>query len=60
MGTPKAAAMPLQIFTYAISPYDDWHRLAWAGALVLIAIILVLSLIARAATRARFDASAGS
>jgi phosphate transport system permease protein len=58
--TQPVAAMPLQIFTYAISPYDDWHRLAWAGALVLIAIILVLSLIARAATRARFDASAGS
>ena len=30
------AALPLQIFTYAISPYDDWHRQAWAGALVLV------------------------
>lgn len=58
--TQPIAAMPLQIFSYAISPYDDWHRLAWAGAIVLIAIILVLSLIARAATRNRFDASAGS
>ncbi|HWG53719.1 MAG TPA: hypothetical protein VN677_10530 [Gemmatimonadaceae bacterium] len=58
--TQPIAALPLQIFTYAISPYDDWHRLAWAGALVLIAIILVLSLIARAATRNRFDASAGA
>jgi phosphate transport system permease protein len=57
--TQPIAALPLQIFTYAISPYDDWHRLAWAGALVLIAIILVLSLVARAATRNRFDASAG-
>lgn len=35
------AALPLQIFTYAISPYDEWHRLAWAGALVLIALIMV-------------------
>jgi phosphate transport system permease protein len=35
------AALPLQIFNYAISPYDDWHRLAWAGALVLITLILV-------------------
>ena len=31
------AALPLQIFVYAISPYDEWHRLAWAGSLVLIA-----------------------
>jgi phosphate transport system permease protein len=30
------AALPLQIFVYAISPYDDWHRQAWAGAFVLI------------------------
>ena len=58
--TQPIAALPLQVFNYAISPYDDWHRLAWAGALVLIAIILVLSVIARAATRNRFDASAGS
>jgi phosphate transport system permease protein len=47
------AALPLQIFTYAISPYDDWHAQAWAGALVLIALVLVISLVARVATRAR-------
>jgi phosphate transport system permease protein len=35
------AALPLQIFVYAISPYDEWHRLAWAGALVLIVLIVV-------------------
>ena len=35
------AALPLQIFTYAMSPYDEWHRLAWAGALVLIVMIMV-------------------
>jgi phosphate transport system permease protein len=34
------AALPLQIFTYAISPYDEWHRQAWAGALVLIVLIV--------------------
>jgi phosphate transport system permease protein len=41
------AALPLQIFSYAISPYDDWHRQAWAGALVLILLVLSLSLGAR-------------
>lgn len=34
------AALPLQIYTYAISPYEEWHRLAWAGALVLIVLIV--------------------
>jgi phosphate transport system permease protein len=34
------AALPLQIFSYAISPYDEWHRQAWAGALVLIILIV--------------------
>ena len=48
------AALPLQIFTYAISPYDEQHALAWAGALVLIGIVLVISLVARFATRSRF------
>ena len=35
------AALPLQIFTYAISPFEDWHRKAWAGALVLVALIVI-------------------
>jgi phosphate transport system permease protein len=48
------AALPLQIFNYAISPYDDWHAQAWAGALVLIGLVLVISLLARAATRSGF------
>lgn len=47
------AALPLQIFSYAISPYETAHAQAWAGALVLIAIVLVISLIARYATRGR-------
>jgi phosphate transport system permease protein len=41
------AALPLQIFAYAISPYDDWHRQAWAGALVLVGLVLALSVGAR-------------
>lgn len=47
------AALPLQIFAYAISPYDEWHAQAWAGALVLIALVLVISILARLATRSR-------
>ncbi len=35
------AALPLQIFTYAISPFDEWHRQAWAGALILIILIVL-------------------
>jgi phosphate transport system permease protein len=51
------AAMPLQIFAYAISPYDDWRRLAWAGSLVLIALVFVISVAARFATRSRVGGS---
>jgi phosphate transport system permease protein len=47
------AALPLQIYAYAIAPYDDWHRQAWAGALVLITLVFVASLAARIATRRR-------
>jgi phosphate transport system permease protein len=39
------------VFTYAISPYEDWHRQAWAGALVLVGIVFICSLLARVATR---------
>jgi len=50
------AALPLQIFSYAVSPYDDWHRQAWAGALVLMAMILSLNIIVRVISRGRkFD-----
>lgn len=45
--TEPIAAMPLQIFSFAIAPYDDWHRLAWAGALVLVTVMFGLSLTAR-------------
>lgn len=42
------AELSLQVFTYAISPYDSWHRQAWGGALILIAAVFALNLIARA------------
>lgn len=41
------AALPLQIFAYAISPFDDWHRQAWAGALVLVTLVLLVNVAAR-------------
>lgn len=47
------AAVPLQVFAYAISPYEDWHDKAWAGAVVLILIVLVLSVCGRLLARAR-------
>ena len=48
------AALPLQIFAYAISPFDDWHRQAWAGALILIVLIVA------AVTAVRIVTSRGS
>ena len=50
------AALPLTVFQYATGPYEDWHRLAWASALVLILVVFLLSFSARLATRRRFDA----
>ncbi len=47
------AALPLQIFTYAISPYDDWHRQAWAGALVLVTGVFCVNVLVRFLTRGR-------
>lgn len=45
-------ALPLQIYVYALSPYDEWHRLAWAGSLVLIVlIVLAVSLVRYVTTR---------
>ena len=45
------SSLTVQVYTYAISPYEDWHRQAWAGATVLIAAILFFSLLARFVTR---------
>jgi phosphate transport system permease protein len=41
------AALPLQLFAYAISPFEDWHRQAWAAALVLVTIVLAINVTAR-------------
>jgi phosphate transport system permease protein len=51
--TQPIAALPLQIFSYAISPYEDWHRQAWAGALVLLITIFVINVLVRMLTRNR-------
>ncbi|MFH1024207.1 MAG: phosphate ABC transporter permease PstA [Planctomycetota bacterium] len=42
------ATLPLAIFTYAISPYDEWHRMAWAAAFILILVVMMSNVIARA------------
>jgi phosphate transport system permease protein len=53
------AALPLTVFLYATGPYEEWHRNAWAAALVLILVVLVLSLVARVVTRQRFEVQRG-
>jgi phosphate transport system permease protein len=52
------AALPLTVFVYATGPYEEWHRFAWAAALVLILVVLLLSIGARLATRRRFNLNA--
>jgi phosphate transport system permease protein len=52
LGQP-IASLPVQIYTYAIAPFDDWHRQAWAGALVLLTLIFLTSLSVRVLTRGR-------
>jgi phosphate transport system permease protein len=52
------AALPLTVFTYATGPYEEWHRYAWAAALVLILVVFVLSLGARFAIRRRYQLGA--
>jgi len=41
------ASLPVQIYTYAISPYEEWHRLAWAGSLVLVSVVFAINLMSR-------------
>lgn len=45
------SSLTVQIYTYAVSPYEDWHRQAWAGSLVLVAAVFGFSILARLATR---------
>jgi len=47
------ASLPRQIYDYATGPYEEWHRQAWAGALVLILMVLTLGIAARLVTRGR-------
>src|SRR5438874_2497983 len=54
------ASLTVQIYTYATAPYEDWHRQAWAGALVLVSIVLICSILARTATRRLEKMSIGS
>jgi len=49
--TQPISSLTVQVFTYATGPYEDWHRQAWAGALVLVTIVFACSLAARFATR---------
>lgn len=53
--TQPISSLPVQIFSYAISPYQDWHRQAWAGALVLVVGILVVNLVVRTFSRQKFE-----
>lgn len=47
------AALPLQVYAYALSPFDDWRAQAWTGALVLVLLVLAIGVLARAAIRSR-------
>lgn len=50
------ASIPVMIFNYAISPFDEWHSKAWAGAFVLIAIVFIVNLIVRIITKSKYKA----
>jgi phosphate transport system permease protein len=45
--TQPTAALPEMIYRYALSPYEDWHRQAWAAGLVLLGLILIINVLAR-------------
>jgi len=47
------ASLPIMVYTYAISPYDDWHRQAWAGGLVLLTLVLVANIVVRLSVSGR-------
>jgi phosphate transport system permease protein len=57
--TDPIAALPLQIFTFASNPSDNWNAQAWGASLVLIFLVLVISVVARFVTRAKFGSGAG-
>jgi phosphate transport system permease protein len=47
------ASLPVMVYTYAISPYEDWHRQAWAAGLVLLTLVLVANVVARLSVSGR-------
>jgi phosphate transport system permease protein len=47
------ASLPVQIYTYAIAPYEDWHQKAWAAAFTLVCVILLTNIVVRWLTRSR-------
>lgn len=51
------SSIAVQIFNYAISPYEDWHRKAWTGALILITLVFVISLIVKFVTKRKYGVS---
>jgi phosphate transport system permease protein len=58
--TQPMASLTMQVYTYALAPYDDRHRQAWAGALVLVSLVLICSILARVATRGLIRMRSGS
>jgi phosphate transport system permease protein len=53
------ASLPVMIFTYAIAPYEDWHRQAWAAGLVLLGLVLLVNITARVVLSRELSAAAG-
>jgi len=53
--TEPISSIPVQIYNYSISPYEDWHKKAWAGAFVLITLIFVINLIVRLITKRKYS-----
>ena len=53
------ASLPVMIFTYAIAPYDDWHRQAWAAGLVLLGLVLLANITARVVLGRKLSSAAG-
>ncbi|MBI4166625.1 MAG: phosphate ABC transporter permease PstA [Acidobacteria bacterium] len=53
------ASLPVMIYTYAVAPYDDWHRQAWAAGLVLLGLVLVTNIVARVVLARKISIAAG-